>query len=106
MLMVWPSATVLSSVPAATFGKVKLAPEEVIEAPGAAPALVSAVSEKLASLPSKLPGAVSLSAVIPTLLNVAARLEEVGAEPGRFRFTVFAIAWYAASCGCRWSQLS
>jgi hypothetical protein len=38
-----------------------------------APALVSAVSEKLASPPSKLPGAVSVSAVIPTSLNDAAR---------------------------------
>src|SRR5882724_9845988 len=75
MSMVWPSATVLSLVPAATFGKVKRTPEELIDAPGPAPALVSAVSEKLALPPSKLPGAVLVSAVIPTSLNDAARLE-------------------------------
>ena len=80
MVIVWPSATVLSLVPAATFGKVKVTPEELTDAPGAAPALVSAVSEKLASPPSKLPGAVLLSAVIPASLNDAARLGNPGAS--------------------------
>jgi hypothetical protein len=58
-------------------------PEEVIEAPVPAPALVSAVSEKLAPLPSKLPGAVSLSAVMPTSSKDAARLEYAAAAPSR-----------------------
>ena len=41
--------------------------------------MVSAVSEKLAPPPSQLPGAVSSSAVMPTLLNDAARFGKVTA---------------------------
>jgi len=52
---------------------VNATPEELIVAPGPAPALVTAVSEKLAPPPSKLPGLVLLSAVMPTSLNEAAR---------------------------------
>ncbi len=52
IVIFWPSATVLSLLPAATFGNVNAIPEEVTVAPGPAPALVSAVSEKLAPPPS------------------------------------------------------
>src|SRR5579859_3765433 len=73
MVIFWPCATVLSFVLPATFGMVNAMPDELTVAPGAPPALVTAVSEKLAPPPSKLPGLVLLSAVMPMLLNDAAR---------------------------------
>src|ERR1700751_54961 len=76
MVMTWLPATVLSLAPAATFGNVKPTPEELMVDPGPAPTLVRSVSEKLALPPSKLPGAVLVSAVIPPLLTDGARLAE------------------------------
>src|SRR4051794_13443571 len=73
MVMTWPCAAVLSLVPAAAEGMVNVRPEEVTWAPGPALALVNAVWEKLEPPPSRLPRAVLLSALIPTLLNDAAR---------------------------------
>src|SRR5262249_25932417 len=58
-------------------------PEDESDAPGPALALVSAVCEKLAPPPSKLPGAVLVSAVMPTSLNEAARFAYAGPAPSR-----------------------
>ena len=74
MVMTWFWGTVLSLLPAAAEGMVKVSPEEVIWAPGPAWALVSAVWEKLEPPPSRLPAAVLVSALIPTLSKDAARV--------------------------------
>jgi hypothetical protein len=71
-VMYCPPADVLSGVPAAAEGQLNVTPSAVTVAPGEAPAAVSACADKLAPLPSKFPGAVSVSLDTPTLSKEAA----------------------------------